>query len=60
MINWQEHSAPWTPRGGVAAWEFDGKLFMTGGKFSHTENGRIKFVYSNDVWAMQRVPAEGE
>lgn len=51
---WQEFSAPWSPRGAVAAWVFDGKLFMTGGKSSHTENGDIKFVYSNDVWAMER------
>jgi hypothetical protein len=53
-INWQERSAPWTPRGGVAAWVSGGKLFMTGGKYSFTENGEIKFVYSNDVWAMSR------
>ncbi len=52
--NWKELSAPWSPRGGVAAWVFDGKLFMTGGKSSHTENGEIKFVYSNDVWVMER------
>lgn len=51
---WEELSAPWSPRGAVAAWVFDGKLFMTGGKSSHTENGEIKFVYSNDVWAMRR------
>lgn len=51
---WRELSAPWSPRGAVAAWVFDGKLFMTGGKSSHTENGEIKFVYSNDVWAMRR------
>lgn len=53
-INWQAHSAPWTPRGAVAVWEFGGRLLMTGGKYSHTENGEIKFVYSNDVWAMER------
>ena len=50
---WQELSAPWSPRGGVAVWVFGGKLFLTGGKSSHTENGEIKFVYSNDVWAME-------
>lgn len=53
-VNWRSHSAPWTPRGAVAVWEVDGKLFMTGGKYSHTENGEIKFVYSNDVWAMAK------
>lgn len=51
---WKEFPAPWSPRGGVAAWEFNNKLYMTGGKSSHTENGAIKFVYSNDVWAMER------
>lgn len=54
-INWRSESAPWTPRGGTVAWVFDGKLFMTGGKYSYKEpNGEIKFVYSNDVWAMSR------
>lgn len=51
-IHWQEAPAPWTPRGGVATWIFDGKLFMTGGKYSVTENGQIRFIYSNDVWAL--------
>lgn len=53
-VNWQEQSAPWSPRGAVAAWVFDNKLFMTGGKYSYTENGQIKFVYSNDVWMMSK------
>lgn len=51
--NWSELQAPWSPRGGVAVWVFGGKLYLTGGKSSHTENGEIKFVYSNDVWAME-------
>lgn len=51
---WNEMTAPWSPRGAVAVWVFDNKLFMTGGKSSHTENGEIKFVYSNDVWSMER------
>ncbi|MGQ0540615.1 MAG: hypothetical protein ACT4O9_02040 [Blastocatellia bacterium] len=51
---WHEMKAPWSPRGAVAVWIFNDKLFMTGGKSSHTENGEIKFVYSNDVWAMER------
>jgi len=41
-----------TPRGGVATCVYDGKLFMTGGKYSVTENGNIRFIYSNDVWYM--------
>lgn len=52
---WREETAPWSPRGAVAAWVFDDKLFMTGGKSSHTENGEIKFVYSNDVWSMAKI-----
>lgn len=52
--SWKELSAPWSPRGAVAAWVVGDRLFMTGGKSSHTENGEIKFVYSNDVWAMTR------
>jgi hypothetical protein len=52
--NWKELPAPWSPRGGVAAWVFGDKLFMTGGKSSHVENGEPKFVYSNDVWLMER------
>ncbi len=54
FTEWKELPAPWSPRGGVAAWVFNNKLYMTGGKSSHTENGEIKFVYSNDVWAMER------
>ncbi|MEQ1642968.1 MAG: hypothetical protein ABL959_05945 [Pyrinomonadaceae bacterium] len=47
-------NAPWSPRGAVAVWVFNNKLYMIGGKSSHTENGEIKFVYSNDVWSMER------
>lgn len=52
--SWEEISAPWSPRGGVATWIWDGKLYMTGGKYSVTENGQIRFIYSNDVWAMDK------
>lgn len=51
---WREQSAPWSPRGGTVVWVFNGKLFMTGGKFSYMKNGEHVFVYSNDVWAMSR------
>jgi hypothetical protein len=27
---------------------------MTGGKYSVTENGEIRFIYSNDVWVMTK------
>lgn len=53
-MHWREEPAPWTPRGGVAAWVHDGKLWITGGKYSVTENGEIRFIYSNDVWAMEK------
>lgn len=54
-LTWQAQSAPWSPRGGVAVWVYEYRLFMTGGKYSYTEaNGEIKFVYSNDVWAMSK------
>jgi hypothetical protein len=53
--NWRALSAPWTPRGAVVVWVYGDRLFMTGGKYSHQEpNGEIKFVYSNDVWAMTK------
>jgi hypothetical protein len=51
---WREVAAPWSPRGGAAAWVFGGKLYMTGGKYSVTENGQIRFIYSNDVWVMDK------
>lgn len=51
-VTWREETAPWSPRGGVATWVFDNKLYMTGGKYSITENGEIRFIYSNDVWSM--------
>lgn len=53
-VTWKEETAPWTPRGGVATWVHDNKLYMTGGKYSVTENGEIKFIYSNDVWYMAK------
>lgn len=55
-VSWQELKAPWSPRGGVAVWVLGNKLYLTGGKSSHNDNGEIKFVYSNDVWAMSRRP----
>ncbi len=51
-ITWREESAPWSPRGAVAAWIFDNKLYITGGKYSVTENGQVRYIYSNDVWYM--------
>jgi hypothetical protein len=51
-IKWRDETAPWSPRGAVATWIFDDRLYMTGGKYSVAENGEIKFIYSNDVWYM--------
>lgn len=45
--------APWTPRGGVAAWTDGQALYLTGGKYSTEVNGETVFAYSNDVWRMQ-------
>lgn len=50
-INWEAQSAPWTPRGGVAAAVFNNKIYMTGGKYGGTPD-RPNFNYSNDVWTL--------
>ena len=52
--NFQEMNAPWSPRGGAVVWIWNDKLYMTGGKYSFTKNGEITFVYSSDVWAMEK------
>jgi hypothetical protein len=54
MENWVQHQAPWSPRGGTAAWIIGDKLYMTGGKYSVTEDGQIRFIYSDDVWVMNK------
>jgi hypothetical protein len=51
---WDAADAPWSPRGGVAAWASGGALYITGGKYSYEKNGETIFVYSNDVWRMTR------
>jgi hypothetical protein len=48
---WTAQRAPWSPRGGVAACVFKGKIVMTGGKYGGTPD-KTEFIYSNDVWAM--------
>lgn len=54
--NWQEQDAPWSPRGGVAAAVYNGKLYMTGGKYGGFRQGttETEFVYSNDVWVLEK------
>lgn len=56
LNEWREERSPWSPRGGVAAWIFNGNLYMTGGKYSYTDAGNVNFVYSNDVWMMSKKP----
>ena len=55
LRRWREEEAPWSPRGAVATWVLDNKLYMTGGKYSVNENGNIRFIYSNDVWVMSKI-----
>lgn len=50
---WHSEDAPWTPRGGIAATVHKGKIYMTGGKYGGTPD-RTEFVYSNDVWALEK------
>lgn len=52
--SWSESSAPWSARGAVAVWVANDSLYMTGGKSSYVENGETKFVYSNDIWKVNR------
>lgn len=49
---WRAESAPWSPRGGVAAWTDGTALYITGGKYSTVEAGETVFAYSNDVWRL--------
>lgn len=53
---WKTQDAPWTPRGAAAACIYKGKIFMTGGKYGGlAKDGRTtEFVYSNDVWTMEK------
>ncbi|WP_299419446.1 hypothetical protein [Sphingomonas bacterium] len=44
-----------SPRGGVATWTDGRRLYLTGGKYSEERGGETRFIYSNDVWAMERV-----
>lgn len=52
---WYEVAAPWTPRGAVAAWVFDGRMYVTGGKYSFVADGETRFVYSNDIWSLDKI-----
>jgi hypothetical protein len=50
---WVSQKAPWTPRGGIAATVFKGKIYMTGGKYGGTPN-HPEFRYSNDLWTLEK------
>jgi hypothetical protein len=54
--NWEGQEAPWSPRGGIAATVYKGKLYMTGGKYGGLEENGIttEFIYSNDVWVLEK------
>lgn len=51
--DWTGETAPWTPRGGIAATVYKGKIYMTGGKYGGTTN-QPDFQYSNDLWTLER------
>ncbi len=54
--SWTAQSAPWSPRGGIAACVYNDKIFMTGGKYGGPGiAGQTEFVYSNDVWSLEKV-----
>lgn len=50
---WQTQTAPWLPRGGIAATVHKNKIYMTGGKYGGTPN-HPDFRYDNDVWTLQK------
>ncbi|HEX5112214.1 MAG TPA: hypothetical protein VFV79_05170 [Saprospiraceae bacterium] len=58
-LNWTPQTAPWSPRGGVAASVFKNAIIMTGGKFGGTAQSP-EFGYSNDIWEMVKVEAKEE
>lgn len=51
--NWFTQTAPWLPRGGIAATVHKNKIFMTGGKYGGTPNHPY-FRYDNDVWTLEK------
>jgi hypothetical protein len=55
---WKEMDAPWSPRGGVAACVYKGKIFITGGKYGGMDINHPEFEYSNDVWSMEKIASE--
>jgi hypothetical protein len=52
-IHWQTQTAPWLPRGGVAAAVHRDGIYMTGGKYGGTPD-HPDFRYDNDVWCLAK------
>jgi hypothetical protein len=50
---WVSQDAPWSPRGGIASTVFQGKIYMTGGKYGGMPN-QPEFRYSNDLWTLRK------
>jgi hypothetical protein len=50
---WHTQTAPWLPRGGIAATVYQNKIYMTGGKYGGTPN-HPDFRYDNDVWTLEK------
>ena len=51
---WQTLTAPWLPRGGIAATVHHNKIYMTGGKYGGTAK-HPDFRYDNDVWTLEKM-----
>lgn len=51
--NWFTQTAPWLPRGGIAATVHKNKIYMTGGKYGGTPN-HPDFRYDNDIWILEK------
>lgn len=51
--NWLTQTAPWLPRGGIAATVHNNKIYMTGGKYGGTPN-HPDFRYDHDVWILEK------
>jgi hypothetical protein len=52
--HWDRMDAPWSPRGGIAACVFRNKIYLTGGKFGGQDISHPDFVYSNDLWTLEK------
>lgn len=50
---WQMQTAPWLPRGGIAATVHKDKIYITGGKYGGIPN-HPNFRYDNDVWTLEK------